>query len=90
MLAITGAKDVQVDAGDLDIVARVGPAGTETLVVADVDHILRHEPSPISNPRFYNKQVAKPIDPRVTAAIEQWLEPIAAEHKAGNGSPTAG
>ena len=45
----------------------------EVLEVSDVDHILRHEPGPISNPRHYGRQGKKPIDPRVNEAIVRWL-----------------
>lgn len=73
VLAITGAKDVQVDPADLSLIADITPVATRTLVVDDVDHILREEPAPISNPRSYRKQIEKPIDARVTAAITDWL-----------------
>jgi hypothetical protein len=38
-----------------------------------MDHILRPEPAPFSNPRHYGKQAKKPIDPRVVEAILAWL-----------------
>ena len=75
LLAITGTKDVQVDVNDLATVAEVVP-DAEVIAVGDVDHLLRHEPSPISNPRFYKKQFTKPIDPRVVAALTDWLKPF--------------
>jgi pimeloyl-ACP methyl ester carboxylesterase len=75
VLAVTGRKDVQVDAADLATVAEVVPTA-EVVAVDDVDHLLRHEPSLISNPRFYKKQFAKPIDPRVVDALTGWLNPF--------------
>jgi hypothetical protein len=42
--------------------------------VEDVDHILRFEPAPFSNPRHYGRQARNPIDPRVVEAITAWLE----------------
>jgi pimeloyl-ACP methyl ester carboxylesterase len=72
MLAITGSKDVQVDPADLDVIKRTAP-NAQVLQVPDMDHILRPEPAPISNPRHYGKQLKKPIDPRVTDAILAWL-----------------
>ncbi len=72
ILAITGAKDVQVDPADLRVIAATAPHA-RTLEVPDVDHILRHEPAPTSNPRHYAKQARQPLDPRVTAAILDWL-----------------
>ncbi len=72
ILAITGAKDVQVDPADLPVIADLAPEA-QTLEVADLDHILRHEPAPFSNPRHYARQARKPLDPRVTEAILAWL-----------------
>jgi len=74
VLAITGTKDVQVDADDLDAVRSLVPAPVETLRVDDLDHVLRHEPKPVSNPRRYVKQVKNPIDGRVTTALLSWLD----------------
>ncbi len=71
-LAITGAKDVQVDAADLATVAELVP-GARTEVLADLDHLLRHEPAPVSDVRRYKKQVARPIDPRVADLVTAWL-----------------
>ncbi len=72
MLAITGSKDVQVDPADLAVVAQTAPHA-QVVEVEDVDHILRLEPGPISNPRHYGKQVQRPIDPRVIEAMLGWL-----------------
>ena len=72
ILAITGAKDVQVDPADLPVIAATA-RHAQSLEVPDLDHILRHEPKPFSNPRHYGKQAKQPIDPRVTAAILDWL-----------------
>jgi pimeloyl-ACP methyl ester carboxylesterase len=68
MLAITGSKDVQVDAADLEVIARTAPSA-QILQVEDMDHLLRPEPAPVSNPRHYGKQIKKPIHPRVIEAI---------------------
>ena len=78
MLAITGAKDVQVDPADLAVVAETA-SNAQVLEVPDVDHILRYEAGLVSNPRHYGRQIEKPIDPRVTEAILSWL----AERPAG-------
>lgn len=78
LLAITGSKDVQVDATDLALIADVAPEGSQTIVVDGVDHLLRNEVAPISSPRNYRKQIKKPIDPRVVAALTEWLQSIAA------------
>jgi pimeloyl-ACP methyl ester carboxylesterase len=72
LLAITGSKDVQVDPADLALVSATAPHA-QVLEVPDVDHILRYESAPLSNPRHYGRQVRKPIDSRVTAAVLAWL-----------------
>jgi pimeloyl-ACP methyl ester carboxylesterase len=76
LLAITGSKDVQVDPADLAVIARTAP-NAQVVEVPDVDHILRYEPGPHSNPRHYGKQVKQPLDPRVTEAILAWLPELA-------------
>jgi len=76
LLAITGSNDIHVDPGDLAITAEVAPEDTKALVVEDVDHILRHEPLPVSNPRRYRNQIEKPIDPRVVSALLDWLQRV--------------
>jgi hypothetical protein len=75
LLAITGSKDVQVDVADLAVVADVVP-GAEVVAIEAVDHLLRHEPGAVSNPRLYGKQFAKPIDPRVVEALTTWLDSV--------------
>jgi hypothetical protein len=71
---------VQVDPTDLDLIARTAP-GAEVLEVADMDHILRPEPAPFSNPRHYGKQAKKPIDAHVTEAILSWLTTSPSVHQ---------
>lgn len=73
LLVITGSKDVQVNPGDVEAIASVTGDRATALVVEDVDHILRNEPAPISNPKRYKRQLAKPIDPRVIEALLTWL-----------------
>lgn len=74
-LAVTGSKDVQVDADDVAVVAATVPNAT-TAVITDVDHLLRHEPNDYSNVRKYKKQITKPIDPRVGSAISEWFSTL--------------
>lgn len=79
LLAITGSKDIQVDPGDLAIVATVVGDRVRTHVVPDVDHILRHEEAAVSNPRKYKEQIRRPIDERVTSALTSWLDTLATD-----------
>lgn len=73
LLAITGSKDVQVNPADLQVVAAVAGDRAVTFLAEDVDHILRHEPGPVSNPNAYKHQIEQPIDPAVVEALTTWL-----------------
>jgi uncharacterized protein len=73
VLAVTGSKDVQVNPDDLDRMAQLAPDLLTTVLVPDVDHVLRHEPAARSSPRAYKKQVSQPLDPRVVEAVTTWL-----------------
>lgn len=78
VLAVTGTKDIQVDAADLDVIAATAP-GPVTAVAADgVDHLLRDEPA---EPRLqhYRDQVAKPLSSQVTAPLLVWIARLMAD-----------
>lgn len=74
ILAVTGAKDVQVDPGDIALIATIIGERGQAVVIEDVDHILRTEANPISNPKKYKQQIAKPIDQRVVETVVTWLQ----------------
>ncbi len=73
VLAITGAKDLQVDPADLDRMRELIPGEFASQVVPDLTHLLRCE---LGEPslRDYQRQIHEPIDPRVTHCIRTWLE----------------
>jgi uncharacterized protein len=73
ILAITGAKDLQVDPADLDRMAEPIPTELERHLVPDVTHLLRVEYGQPSL-RTYKDQARDPIDPRVITCIRTWLE----------------
>ena len=73
LLAITGTKDVQVDAFDLEDVSLVAGDRAEVHILEDLDHILRFEAAPVSNPKKYKSQIEQPIDARVSGAVIDWL-----------------
>ena len=77
LLAITGTKDVQVNVADLEAISQANRRA-ETHAVDNVDHILRHESAPLSNPRKYKRQIEKPVDERVAALLTAWLAKISA------------
>ena len=73
LLAITGSKDVQVNPADIDTITEITGGHATATVINDVDHILRTETAPVSNPKRYKQQVTKPIDDRVVDALVTWL-----------------
>ena len=72
VLAITGAKDLQVDPAELATIAALvtGPCRTEA--PADLTHILRTTPNrpTISE---YRKLADTPVDPDVLTTVGRWL-----------------
>ncbi|PSK95456.1 hypothetical protein CLV63_115118 [Murinocardiopsis flavida] len=90
VLAVTGAKDIQVDPADLDEIRRLVPGGAEVHRVPDLTHVLRLDPRPHSV-RSYRRLLRDPVDPDLLALVAGWLgprlrdaprEPGAAEHPA--------
>ncbi len=72
VLAMTGAKDVQVNPDDLAVVAELVPSA-QTEIVPDVDHLLRYEARERSDVRRYKYQAREPLDPRVADGLVAWL-----------------
>lgn len=73
LLAITGSKDIQVNPADIDTIEAITGNNTTAVLVDNVDHILRTETAPVSNPKRYKQQITQPIDGRVVDAIVTWL-----------------
>lgn len=73
ILAITGAKDLQVDPADLDRMAELIPTELERHLVPNVTHLLRAEHGQPSL-RTYKNQIREPIDPRIIDYIRTWLD----------------
>jgi pimeloyl-ACP methyl ester carboxylesterase len=73
VLAITGAKDIQVDPDDLKTMAEIMKAPFEFHIVSDMNHILRYEEddASISN---YKKLAKQPMDSRILQLILTWLQ----------------
>jgi hypothetical protein len=74
LLAITGSKDVQVNPAGIETIDAIGGDHTTSILVDDVDHLMRIETADVSNPKRYKKQIAQPIDGRVVDAIVTWLD----------------
>ena len=73
LLAITGAKDIQVDPGNLPRMATLVTAPFEYHVVPDVTHLLRSEAGTPSI-STYKRQVHEPMDRRVVDLVLGWLD----------------
>jgi hypothetical protein len=76
VLAITGAKDLQVNPDDLDVIAGLVPGGADVHRVPDLTHTLRAQPGPPSL-RAYRKELREPLNRTVLADVSQWCREVA-------------
>jgi hypothetical protein len=72
ILAVTGAKDIQVDPENLARMAELVTAPFEAHVASDVTHLLRTD-SGRGGLAAYKEQMKRPVDPRVRDLIVDWL-----------------
>ncbi|WP_420707783.1 alpha/beta hydrolase family protein [Streptomyces sp. NRRL F-5135] len=72
VLAVTGAKDIQVDPADLDEIHRLVPGVTEVHRLPDLTHVLRPDPGHHTL-RSYRRLLRGPVDPGVLALVTTWL-----------------
>jgi pimeloyl-ACP methyl ester carboxylesterase len=72
VLAVTGGKDVQVDAADLDEIRRLVPGEAEVHRIADLTHLLRRDPGRPSV-RSYRRLLRRPVDPDLLVQVSGWL-----------------
>jgi uncharacterized protein len=71
VLALTGAKDLQVDPADLQVLAATVPGGATTQLLPDVSHTLRRQPGPASL-GAYKKELRGPVNPDVLGSVVTW------------------
>jgi uncharacterized protein len=74
VFALTGDRDLQVDADDLEVIAAlVSDAPVETHRVPELNHLLRHTTGN-GSPTAYKRQLKAdlPLDPRVLEALIGW------------------
>ena len=71
VLAITGAKDLQVRPEDLAVVADTVAGPVETHLVPDLTHTLRRQPGPPSMSR-YRAELRLPLDAEVLGVVTEW------------------
>jgi pimeloyl-ACP methyl ester carboxylesterase len=90
VLAVTGGKDLQVPAADLDTIAATVPGPVTTLCPPDLTHTLRRQPGPASL-RAYRGELRQPVDGEVLDTVASWCRRVAADAspsraEAGRGS----
>jgi uncharacterized protein len=73
VLAITGDKDVQVDPGDLDVIANLVPSRAETHRVPGLTHVLRRTDGPASV-FSYRRLLRAPVDDDLLTTVADWLK----------------
>ncbi|AXH96271.1 alpha/beta hydrolase [Ornithinimicrobium avium] len=90
VLAITGAKDLQVRPADLERIVELVPGDVETELVPDLTHILRRDEQDASFAR-YKKLVKRPVDAEVLDRVAGWIlrstDPQRREQVRGAASP---
>jgi pimeloyl-ACP methyl ester carboxylesterase len=75
VLALTGEKDLQVPASDVDVVAELVPGEVTARRVPDLTHTLRRQPGAPSL-SAYKKELRGPVDPEVLDAVVTWCRRI--------------
>jgi len=76
ILAITGAKDVQVDPADVALMADLVPTEFTGEVLEDVTHLLRRDDGP-AGLKTYKKQMKRPVDRRLLEMVAGWVKDVA-------------
>jgi pimeloyl-ACP methyl ester carboxylesterase len=75
VMALTGAKDLQVDPADLEVIAASVPGGATIHLVPDLSHTLRRQPGPPSL-NAYKKELREPVDPHVLGDVVRWCREV--------------
>jgi pimeloyl-ACP methyl ester carboxylesterase len=78
VLAVTGDKDLQVDSGDLEMIAATVPGGATVLRVPDLTHTLRRQAGPPSLNR-YRKELQEPVDAGLLDTVCAWCRTATAQ-----------
>lgn len=72
MLLVGGDKDLQCEAADIDRIAALAPGRVDTLIIADLTHVLRREegsPSLLGVGRL----LSAPVEPTVLEGVAEWV-----------------
>jgi len=78
ILAITGAKDIQVDPADIAEMRRIVPTAFTGEVLADVTHLLRRDEGPPSL-KTYKKQMKRPLARQLLEMVSSWINTLPTE-----------
>jgi hypothetical protein len=87
VLAVTGAKDLQANPDDLDLIASTVPRATVRRI-PDLTHTLRLQPGAPSL-AAYKKELREPVNRMVLADVSQWCREVAGSPGASPGSQEA-
>ncbi len=82
LLAITGEKDLQVPAEDLEVMERLAGGPIEIHRPEHLTHILRNDPNPPSL-KDYRRQMKEPTDTGVMDLVADWIARVAASRTDG-------
>lgn len=72
VLAVTGAKDIQVDPLDVERIRELVDAPCTARIISDMTHLLRLEPGEPSV-RTYKKQATREVDRGLTDLVVSWM-----------------
>jgi uncharacterized protein len=72
VLAVTGGHDIQVPAGDVELMGRLVHGPFEGHVVPGLSHLLRPDPDSVG-PRGYRRQARQPVSPEVLELVTDWV-----------------
>lgn len=75
VLAITGAKDLQVDPNDVQRMGELVRGPFEGKVLDDLTHLLRCDPGPASV-STYKAQMREPVDAQLLRLVGEWFESV--------------
>jgi uncharacterized protein len=78
VLAITGEKDLQVPAADLDVIAATVQGPVTVHPVPDLTHTLRVQSGPASM-SAYRKELRDPVNPGLLGTVTQWCRDVAGD-----------
>jgi len=87
VIAITGAKDIQVDPADVALMEDLVATDFVGFVPRDVTHLLRRDAGP-AGLKTYRKQVKRPVDRRLLEMVSGWIRSHDAAHQEEKTSDT--